>query len=119
GRRRDATNILRTAARQSFAQGSLFDATAQALLESPADSGQVTEAIRWAQRACAVTRFHDPAALSTLASAYAAAGQFGDAIDNARKARDLAATQGNQDLVTQLERRQHEYENLARSRQPQ
>jgi len=47
------------------------------------------EAIRLAQRACAITNYHHPVLLDTLAASYASAGQFQQAIQTAQKALTL------------------------------
>jgi len=115
GRREDAVAMLRAAARRNFAQAALFAATAQAMIDSSSDSGGAQEAIYWARRACQVTRFRDAGALTTLAAAYAAAGQFRDAIDAARRAKEIALTEHNQDLAMQLDVQLHAYERAAPS----
>ncbi len=57
------------------------------------------EAVRLAERAVALTLREDAMALGTLAAAYAEAGRFSDAIATAEKARDLATTTGQIELV--------------------
>ena len=49
------------------------------------------EAVRLARAAAAITRHTDPEVLDTLAAAYAAAGRFGDAVETARRAAELAS----------------------------
>ena len=46
----------------------------------------------------------DPSVLATLASAYAKAGRYSDALPTARRALDLARKQGNRELAAGLER---------------
>jgi tetratricopeptide (TPR) repeat protein len=55
-----------------------------------AESRNGAEAVRLAERACAMTGTNQPRFLSTLDTAYAEAGRFPDAIRTAEKARDLA-----------------------------
>jgi|ERR1051326_5892055 tetratricopeptide (TPR) repeat protein len=53
-----------------------------------------TEAVKLAEKACAMTNSQQPDMLTTLAAAYAEAGRFPDAIATAEKARSLAASNG-------------------------
>ena len=55
-----------------------------------AESRNGAEAVRLAERACAMTGTNQPRFWSTLDTAYAEAGRFPDAIRTAEKARDLA-----------------------------
>jgi spermidine synthase len=48
------------------------------------------EAVRLAQRACELTDYKSPPILDTLATAYAAAGNFSEAVKTAEKALKLA-----------------------------
>jgi tetratricopeptide (TPR) repeat protein len=57
------------------------------------------EAVRLAERACELTNHQQPPMLMTLASAYAEAGRFPDALETAQKARALALTQDRYDWV--------------------
>ena len=59
------------------------------------------EAVRLAERACALTGNRRPVMLGTLAAAYAEAGRFEEAIATAKKARDLAEATGQPDLGKQ------------------
>jgi len=67
-------------------------------------------AVELAQRANQVAGGESPMILSTLAAAYAEAGRFGDAQQSARKAIELAAAAGRQDLVEELTRELRLYE---------
>ena len=67
-------------------------------LRNPAD------AVNYAARACQLTP-DDPALLDTLAAAYAAAGNFPEAVKTAEKAIDLAEAAGQPDLAEQISRR--------------
>jgi len=57
------------------------------------------EAVRHAERACALTQPPQVMLLGTLAAAYAEAGRFDDAVATAQKACELAAQQGNETLL--------------------
>jgi len=61
------------------------------------------EAVRLAERACALTRFQEPSLLATLAAAHAATGDTPRAAAVARQALVLARGQGRLDLARQLE----------------
>ncbi len=58
-----------------------------------------TEAVRMAERACALTGRQDPEKLKTLAAAYAETGRFEEAISTVRTAKDLAVKANRQELV--------------------
>jgi tetratricopeptide (TPR) repeat protein len=60
------------------------------------------KAVELARQANQVTRGQDLDILGTLAAAYAEAGRFNDAIQNAQKAIDLAKATGQQDQISQL-----------------
>ena len=57
------------------------------------------EAVRLAERACELTRFHRTLMIGTLAAAYAEAGRFTEAVSTAQKASALAAESGDQNLA--------------------
>jgi tetratricopeptide (TPR) repeat protein len=57
------------------------------------------EAVRLAEKACALTNNQQANMLTTLAAAYAEAGRFHDAIAAAQKAHDLAASSGQNALA--------------------
>ena len=61
-----------------------------------------TDAVRFAQRAVRLSGGQDPAILDALAAAYAETGQFAEAVQTARSARELAAQQNNQPLAESL-----------------
>jgi tetratricopeptide (TPR) repeat protein len=63
-----------------------------------------TEAVSLAQKACRMTDFSDPIALDTLAVAYAATGQFKEAVETAQKALDLAKSAGRTDMAQEIEK---------------
>jgi len=62
-------------------------------------------AVTLARRACDLTAWKEPRFLATLDAAYAEAGMFEEAIQTARKGRDLAAAAGNRSLVAGAEAR--------------
>jgi tetratricopeptide (TPR) repeat protein len=68
---------------------------ALALAASPkAEFRNGVEAVRLAERACALTHYGKPVYLGTLAAAYAEAGRFPEAVATAEKAEQLATTTG-------------------------
>jgi hypothetical protein len=71
------------------------------------------EAVRLAERACRVDRYHEPMFMGTLAAAYAEAGRFAEAVVMATRARDRARELGqgaladkNEDLIRLFTARQ-------------
>jgi hypothetical protein len=59
------------------------------------------QAVQLAQRACEQTHFEKTVFLGTLAAAYAEAGKFDDAIATAERACNLAAKNGETNLLLQ------------------
>ncbi len=57
------------------------------------------EAVRLAERACALTGYQTPVLIGTLAAAYAEAGRFKEAIETAQQACVLAQTSGQTDVA--------------------
>ena len=74
----------------------------------------VQRAIEFATRACRLTGENDLACLDALAAAYAANGQFAEAVTTAETALALARKSGPAALVPEIEKRL----NLYRTRQP-
>jgi tetratricopeptide (TPR) repeat protein len=68
------------------------------------------EAVRLAERAAQLSNEQAPEILDTLAAAYAEVGRFDQAVSTARRARNLAASRGNQNLMEQLDTRIKLYE---------
>ncbi|MGD1020934.1 MAG: tetratricopeptide repeat protein [Verrucomicrobiia bacterium] len=68
----------------------------------PAQGGDPVRAVALAQRACELSGNRAPGDLDTLAVAYAAAGQFSEAVATARKAIDLARAAGQPGLVKEI-----------------
>jgi spermidine synthase len=77
------------------------------------------EAIQLAERAAALTRRRDLAALDALAAAYAAAGRFGEAVTTAQAAVDLAVAAGQGDIAAQFKERLALYQRHEVYRVPQ
>ena len=67
------------------------------------------EAIRLAAHAVELTRTNHPGPLDTLATAYAAAGRFPEAVVTAQKAIDLATAAGQVPLATEIQKRRQSY----------
>jgi len=67
------------------------------------------EAVRLAERVCALTRQRDAGLLDTLAAAYAEAGRFEDAIRTAGAAESFATAQGNASLAADIRTRKELY----------
>jgi tetratricopeptide (TPR) repeat protein len=63
------------------------------------------KAIELAHRACELTEYKDPMVLDTLASAYAAAGRFDDAVTTAEQAVNAAKARGQEDLAGEIQKR--------------
>jgi protein O-mannosyl-transferase len=63
------------------------------------DLREGSEAVKLAEKACAMTKNQQPNMLTTLAAAYAEAGRFQDAIAAAQRARNLAASNGQSALA--------------------
>jgi tetratricopeptide (TPR) repeat protein len=57
------------------------------------------EAVRLAERACALTDRQVPVVVGTLAAAYAEVGRFKEAVETAQQARDLAQAAGQSDVA--------------------
>jgi tetratricopeptide (TPR) repeat protein len=67
------------------------------------------EAVAHAERACALTRYTDPAALGVLAAAYAETGEFGTAVYFAEQALQCARREGEEILAASLEQQLGRY----------
>ena len=62
-------------------------------------------ALTHAQRLCEVTEYRGPGALDALAAAYAAVGDFPQAVESARKAIEIADLQGKAKLAGEIRKR--------------
>lgn len=62
------------------------------------------EAVKLAQRACELTDYKAPVILKTLAAAYAAVGNFSEAVKIAEKALNLAQAAGKKKLAAAIEK---------------
>lgn len=69
------------------------------------------EAIRIAEQACELTEFQQTDILDTLGVAYAAAGQFTEAVSAAEKAMELAQKNNNPNLADEIRKRIELYQN--------
>ncbi len=87
----DATNCCDRALRlNAELSPALADCAWLLATHDGATTNDVSRAVEWAARACHLTRNADPACLDALAAAYAAAGQFSNAVTVASQALDLA-----------------------------
>ncbi|MDD5063179.1 MAG: tetratricopeptide repeat protein [Phycisphaerae bacterium] len=77
----------------------LLAASRETTIHNPA------KAVGLAQRACDLTNYRSPDLLDTLAVAYAAAGDFGKAVDIAEKALELCQSSGQDALKKEIENR--------------
>ncbi len=64
-----------------------------------------SEAIRLAELACQLTNYKNPEMLNTLATAYATAKQFEQAVTTAGRALELASQKGNDKLVRHIRKK--------------
>jgi tetratricopeptide (TPR) repeat protein len=64
-----------------------------------------TDAIKYAQRACELTGYNRADFLDTLAAAYAAAGNFGEAVETTEKALKLAEEAKEKKLAEEIQKR--------------
>jgi tetratricopeptide (TPR) repeat protein len=67
-------------------------------------------AVAWAQQVCQATHHSEARYVDTLAAAYAAAGQFPQAVTTARQALTLASTAQQPELAQQIQNRLRLYE---------
>jgi len=95
-------NALQYAPHSSTAQNNL----AWALATIPPDQGgDPNRALTLARQACERTNFANPSTIDTLAAAYAANGEFPEAVRMARTAIDLATATGRDDVAKDIEGR--------------
>ena len=70
-----------------------------------ADFYEPKRAIDLAERACELTKYQEPSLLDTLAAAYAAAGNFAQAVRTAEKAVELTVSLRNEEMAEQIKAR--------------
>ncbi|GAF78906.1 unnamed protein product, partial [marine sediment metagenome] len=63
------------------------------------------EAIHLAERACQLTKYENPDLLDTLATAYAATGNFSDAVKTSEMALEQAQSANQHKLAAQIQKR--------------
>ena len=106
GRQREALERYREALAIDGDDTEALNGLAFLLASRPGVSGDrttdATEAVRLARRACAVTDHADPAIVDTLATALAAAGDYGAAVEAADRAVALAEETGDEPLVAEI-----------------
>ena len=68
-------------------------------------------AVALAQQVCQATHHRDPRFVDTLATAYASAGQYSQAVAAARQALTLASSAQQAELAKQIQTRLRLYEN--------
>jgi tetratricopeptide (TPR) repeat protein len=85
---------------------------------APSQGGDPVRAVQLARQACELTGDRVAAHLNTLAAAYAATGQFTDAINTAQKAIDLARSAGQLTLASEIEAQLQSYRSQRSSQQP-
>ena len=86
---------------------------------APTEGGDALRAIALAKQGCEITGNQTAAYLDTLAVAYAAAGQFSNAIATAEKAIELARSAGQLQLAKEIDARLELYRSGRAYRQPQ
>ena len=67
------------------------------------------EAVKFAERLCALSKYQSPVGLDTLATAYAEAGRFSDAVSTAQKAIGLVGPSANQAKILGMKSRLNLY----------
>jgi len=75
------------------------------------------EAVQLATKACSLTQYQDPMAMTTLSEAYAEAGRFADAMSTAQRALQIAREAGNEDLANGIGQRLELYRQRKSARQ--
>jgi len=103
GRSREAVDQYREALRLNPNLTGALNNLAWVLATSPDDHlRNGVEAVRLAERACELTQYGQPLFIGTLATAYAEAGRFPEAVAAAEKAEQLAATAGSERLARKI-----------------
>ena len=81
--------------------------------DSTRKSQSEISALKLATQAADLSGYTDPNILDTLAAAYAANGEYTEAITNAQKAKDLAERNGDFELSKEVARRLNTYQQLS------
>jgi tetratricopeptide (TPR) repeat protein len=111
GRTREAVVQYREALRLNPNLAGALNNLAWILASNPDDElRNGAEAVRLAERACELTHYGKPVFIGTLAAAYAEARRFGEAVETAKRALNLNATQNNQPLAEAIQTRLKLYE---------
>jgi len=106
GHPEEAAAHYREAARLSPGTALYLNDLAWFLATNPnAELRDGAEAVRMAERACALSGSKEPRFWGTLDAAYAEAGRFGEALAAAAKTRELALAAGQVDVARQAEER--------------
>src|SRR5208282_4875075 len=114
GRTREAVVQYREALRLNPNLAGALNNLAWILASNPDDElRNGAEAVRLAERACELTHYGQPVFIGTLAAAYAEARRFGEAVETAKRALNLPATQNNKPLADALQMRLKLYESSA------
>jgi tetratricopeptide (TPR) repeat protein len=85
---------------------------------APANGGNPVQGLALAQRVCQLTHSGTAPYLDTLAAAYAATGQFSNAVATAQQAINLARSAGQPQVVTEIQTRLGLYRNRQAYHQP-
>jgi tetratricopeptide (TPR) repeat protein len=118
GQTAEAIQAYRTALQWSEDQPPVLNNLAWILATHPqAEFRQGHEAVRLAERACALSGRQVPLYLGTLAAAYAETSQFDQALRTAREARDKAAAAGQTELAARNAELLRHYETFQPYRQ--
>lgn len=106
GRAAEAVEVLRDGAQRHPAALDLVDYLAQLLATYPDDNVRDgEEAVRWALHVSRARGSDHPASLLTLATAFAEAGRFDDAVSTAEHALALARQNGDEAMSFELKHR--------------
>ncbi len=116
GRHREALAVLRTALSLAPDQAVILGNMAWILAASPDTSiRNASEAVALAEKAVALSGGKDPTILENLATAYAAAGRFPEAVAAIEKALSAASGQGDDKLASELKNRLALYQSKRKS----
>ena len=102
GQRKSASASIRRALRLEPDSPAAHTAMAWLLATAPSSDGDASEAVRFAEKAAALSKRQDPAALDALATAYAGVGRFEDAVRTASAAVELADQAGREKKAQEI-----------------